>query len=190
MNTQLQNDSSARTVYKNMNTSKKQILITDFSNLAGQQWQIVNDGVMGGHSSSHLQINEDGNAVFLGHVSLQNNGGFASVKNSESLSIEGSDFIRLHVKGDGKRYSFRIRTKTGEERNHWVYEIRFDTKKDQWEIIDLSLNELKAVFRGRPQPGAPSADLSRIIEYGFLISDEQEGDFRLEIDSIYALEQT
>ena len=170
-----------------MNRSKKEILITDFSNLAGQQWQIVNDGVMGGLSSSHLQINEDGNAVFIGHVSLQNNGGFASVKNSESLSIEGTEFIRLHVKGDGKKYSFRLRTKTGEERNHWVYEIRFDTPKNKWEMIDLPLSDLKAVFRGRPQPDAPPADLSGIIEYGFLISDQQEGDFRLEIDSIHAI---
>jgi len=190
MNTQLQNDSSARTVYKNMNTSKKQILITDFSNLAGQQWQIVNDGVMGGLSSSHLQINKDGNAVFLGHVSLQNNGGFASVKNTESLNIEGADCIRLRVKGDGNRYSFRFRTQTSGERNYWVYEIRFNTSDQQWEEIDLPLSDLKAVYRGRHQPDAPSADLSSVIEYGFLISDRQEGDFRLEIESIHAMEQT
>ena len=135
-----------------MDTTKKQILITDFSNLAGQQWQIVNDGVMGGLSSSHLQINEDGNAVFLGHVSLQNNGGFASVKNSEPLSIEGSEFIRLRVKGDGKRYSFRLRTKTGGERNQWVYEIRFDTPENRWEIIDLPLNKLKPCFADGRNP--------------------------------------
>jgi monofunctional biosynthetic peptidoglycan transglycosylase len=170
-----------------MNGSTKQYLITDFSNLAGQQWQIVNDGVMGGLSRSHLQINEDGNAVFLGHVSLQNNGGFASVKNSEPLSIEGAEFIRLHVKGDGKRYSFRLRTKTEGERNHWVYEIRFSTSENKWEMIDLPLSDLKAVFRGRPQPDAPPADLSGIVEYGFLISDRQKGDFRLEIDSIHAI---
>jgi hypothetical protein len=172
-----------------MNRSDKQILITDFSNLAGQQWQIVNDGVMGGLSSSHLQINEDGNAVFLGHVSLQNNGGFASVRNSEPLSIEGADFIRLRVKGDGKKYSFRLRTKTDGIPNHWVYEIRFDTSEGEWKVIDLPLRELSAVFRGRPQPDAPPADLSAITEYGFLISDRQEGDFRLEIDSILALKR-
>lgn len=173
-----------------MNNSKNQILVTDFSNLAGQQWNVVNDGVMGGLSSSHLQINKDGNAVFLGHVSLKNNGGFASVKNSEPLNLEGADTIRLHVKGDGKKYSFRLRTKSGNEPNYWVYEIRFGTRENQWEMIDLMLNELKAVFRGRPQPDAPPADLSSIIEYGFLISDQQEGDFRLEIDSIHATSQS
>jgi hypothetical protein len=170
-----------------MNKSNNQILITDFSNLSGQQWQIVNDGVMGGLSSSHLQINENGNAVFLGHVSLQNNGGFASVKNSEPLSIEGTDFIRLHVKGDGKKYSFRLRTHTDGKRNYWVYEMRFSTSENKWEMIDLPLNKLRAVFRGSPQPDAPPADLTGIIEYGFLISDKQEGDFRLEIDSIHAI---
>jgi len=171
-----------------MDRSKKEILITDFSNIAGQKWQIVNDGVMGGLSSSHFQINEDGNAVFLGHVSLKNNGGFASVKNTEPLNIEGADFVRLHVKGDGKRYSFRLRTKTNSETNYWVYEIRFSTSAGVWEEIDLPLKELKAVYRGRPQPEAPPADLSGIAEFGFLISDRQEGDFRLEIESIHAVE--
>lgn len=142
---------------------------------------------MGGLSSSNFQINEDGNAVFLGHVSLKNNGGFASVKNTEPLNIEGADFVRMHVKGDGKRYSFRLRTKTNGETSFWVYEIRFSTSAGEWEEIDLPLKELKAVYRGRPQPDAPPADLSGIVEYGFLISDKQEGDFRLEIDSIHAI---
>lgn len=170
-----------------MNLSKKEYLITDFSNLSGQQWQIVNDGVMGGLSNSHFQINEDGNAVFIGHVSLKNNGGFASVKNTEPLNIKGADFVRLHAKGDGKRYSFRLRTNTDGEPNYWVYEIRFSTSKGEWQKIDLPLKELKAVYRGKPQPDAPPADLSSIAEFGFLISDQQEGDFRLEIDTIYAV---
>lgn len=170
-----------------MNRSETVHLITDFTNLAGQKWQIVNDGVMGGQSTSHFQINKDGNAVFIGHVSLKNNGGFASVKNKEPLNIEGADTVRLHVKGDGKRYSFRLRTKTGLEPNYWVYEIRFSTSENQWENVELPLKDLKAVYRGRPRPGAPPADLSDIAELGFLISDQQQGDFRLEIDSIHAV---
>jgi hypothetical protein len=170
-----------------MNESKKEHLITKFTNLAAQRWQIVNDGVMGGLSNSHFQINADGNAVFLGNISLKNSGGFASVKNTEPLNIDGADTVRLHIKGDGKRYSFRLRTKTGRQPDYWVYEIRFSTSENQWEIIDLPLKDLKATYRGRPKPNAPSADLANIVEYGFLISDQQEGDFRLEIDSIRAL---
>ena len=42
-------------------------------------WEIENDGVMGGKSNSNLEKSEKGNAVFKGRVSLENNGGFASM---------------------------------------------------------------------------------------------------------------
>ena len=40
-------------------------------------WQIVNDDVMGGLSTSRFQILTNGGAVFTGVVSLETNGGFA-----------------------------------------------------------------------------------------------------------------
>jgi len=89
------------------------MLITDFSNFARQQWIIVNDGVMGGKSSSRFQINSFGNGVFRGNISLENNGGFASVKNHEPLNLAGYGKILLTLIGDGKRYSFRLQTGTG-----------------------------------------------------------------------------
>lgn len=68
-------------------------------------WQIVNDGVMGGRSSSRLTISGDGTASFLGDLSLENNGGFASVRSRPaklvstpmSFSSQGNDgsFMRL-----------------------------------------------------------------------------------------------
>ena len=39
-------------------------------------WQVIDDGVMGGRSKGNFAINEEGNAVFEGTVSLDNNGGF------------------------------------------------------------------------------------------------------------------
>ncbi len=43
------------------------------------QWRIVNDGVMGGLSSSKATIKDD-KIIFSGNVSLENNGGFASLR--------------------------------------------------------------------------------------------------------------
>ena len=42
-------------------------------------WQVVNDDVMGGVSTSRFSVT-NGVAVFRGEVSLENNGGFASVR--------------------------------------------------------------------------------------------------------------
>ena len=44
------------------------------------EWRIVNDGVMGGISKSSLILNDLGKGQFMGHVSLANNGGFASIQ--------------------------------------------------------------------------------------------------------------
>lgn len=47
---------------------------------AAQQWQAVNDGVMGGVSDGRFKITADGTLEFFGTLSLENNGGFASVR--------------------------------------------------------------------------------------------------------------
>ena len=43
-------------------------------------WTIGNDGVMGGLSKSNISIDDDGHGCFKGKISLENNGGFASVR--------------------------------------------------------------------------------------------------------------
>ena len=161
-------------------------LITDFSNLANQQWIITNDGVMGGKSSSQFQINKDGHGVFLGTVSLENNGGFASVKNHEPLNLEGYKSVSLSVLGDGNRYSFRLQTGSGSSINPWSYEKRFDTQDGEWTNIELPLNSFEATYRGRTPDNVPPLDPSKIKRYGLLISDKQDGKFRLEISKIEA----
>src|SRR5210317_35617 len=47
---------------------------------AAKPWQTVNDGVMGGRSDGRFRINEDKYMEFFGTLSLENNGGFASVR--------------------------------------------------------------------------------------------------------------
>tara|TARA_B110000196_G_scaffold262804_1_gene234824 strand:- start:34 stop:516 length:483 start_codon:yes stop_codon:yes gene_type:complete len=55
-------------------------IVFDFTTATNSSaWQIVNDDVMGGVSTSRFQILTNG-AVFSGVVSLENNGGFASVR--------------------------------------------------------------------------------------------------------------
>lgn len=166
-------------------TEKK--LITDFSNIANQEWRIVNDVVMGGRSSSRLQLNSDGNAVFLGEISLENNGGFASAKNHEPLNIDGFSAILLRVKGDGNRYSFRFRTGEGSETHKWSYQAKFETKPDEWIDVILPFSNFEATYRGSKPDDVPPPDFSSIHQFGFLISDKQEGFFRLEIEEIQVM---
>lgn len=162
-------------------------LVTDFTNLAAQKWMITNDGVMGGKSSSQFQINKDGNGVFIGTVSLENNGGFASVRNHEPINLTGFNSVYLRVRGDGNRYSFRLQTGVSGQVHPWSYEQRFDTPDDEWTEIDLPFGQFYPTYRGRTPEDAPPLDPANIMRYGFLISDKQEGDFRLEIEKIWVV---
>ena len=61
---------------------------------AAQAWQPVNDGVMGGVSDGRFKITDQGTMEFLGTLSLENNGGFASVRSRRSnLGLKPDDTL-------------------------------------------------------------------------------------------------
>jgi hypothetical protein len=156
-------------------------LIYDFdatSNL--KDWQIVNDGVMGGVSNSRIDLTPNHHAKFSGHVSLENYGGFASVMLRTSVDIQTEQkFIVLKVKGDGKTYQFRLK---GSARQSHSYIQSFSTN-GQWQTIKLPLQKFEPSFRGR-RLDLPNFNFSTIEEVRFLIGNKKEEDFELLIDSI------
>ena len=172
-----------------MNTHATDKIIFDFQTATNSvtnpaTWQVVNDDVMGGVSTSSWGLT-NGAAVFQGEVSLANNGGFASVRSlPATLELEGGDAFVFRVRGDGRSYKFTART----DRNFdsAIYQTVFTTKKDQWEEHHLPLKEFVPSFRGRVVAGEPPLDPARVVSVGFLIADKQAGPFRLEIAWIKA----
>ena len=157
------------------------LLLFDFSETDDWSgWRVENDVVMGGRSSSKLERSVEGNAVFKGNVSLENNGGFASVQyHFPSKDIKGYKTAVLHVKGDGKTYQFRLKENL-EDRASYVHD--FQTSGD-WQTIEIPLNKMKPVYRGRDLD-MPNFSANSIQEVRFLIGNKKEQDFRLEIDKI------
>jgi len=152
-----------------------------------KQWEVVNDVVMGGMSDSKFLVTENGTAVFQGTVSLENYGGFASVRSLPmDYDLTGFDGILLEVKGDGKRYSFRVRTDDTYDGISYQMPFPFDTKKGEWIEIKIPLGQLEATYHGQEVPSAPPMDPSKIRRVGLLISDKQAGQFRLEVRRIGA----
>ncbi len=159
--------------------------IIDFSKPPYWPWTSVNDVVMGGVSDSLVQVFEEGTGVFAGHLSLENNGGFASARVSlPENDYSGYEGIMLRVKGDGKRYSFRVRSDMMFD--GVVYRQEFDTAAGEWVDVEMPFSDFRSSFRGRTVPDAPPLDPSRVFQIGFLISEKQEGSFRLEIERIEA----
>jgi NADH dehydrogenase [ubiquinone] 1 alpha subcomplex assembly factor 1 len=165
----------------------KMKLIADFAEPGANPWTIVNDEVMGGRSTSKMALSDTGTALFEGFVSLENNGGFASTRVLlPPLDLSGYAGVRLRVRGDGRRYQLRFRTDTAFD--GVAYRAEFDTAPDTWIELRLPFANFQPSFRGSIPPDAEPLDLSRIRQLGFLIADQREGPFRLEIAWVKAYE--
>ena len=144
------------------------------------EWRIVNDGVMGGISKSNLLLNIEGHGQFSGHVSLANNGGFASIQLNQSATIpDNIKYIVLHIKGDGKQYEFRLKNDLYQSVS---YVHPFKTS-GEWETIRLAINEFYPQYFGR-KLNSPNFNYKKIEQISFLISNKKEEDFKLLIDNI------
>ncbi|MEO1011422.1 MAG: CIA30 family protein [Bacteroidota bacterium] len=144
------------------------------------KWQIVNDGVMGGLSQGTFQITEEGHGLFSGEISLENNGGFTSLRHRfDSLKVSHHKTVVLRLKGDGKTYKFRVKSNQKEQHS---YTIVFHTTGN-WQTIHLKFSDMVPKFRGRfldlpPYPG------QTLGEMAFLIANKKKESFQLEIDYI------
>jgi monofunctional biosynthetic peptidoglycan transglycosylase len=163
--------------------------VVDFTEpLEERQWTVVNDGVMGGLSRSRIELTSARTAVFRGVLSLENSGGFASVRRAQTDNyFAGCTGVVLRVKGDGRTYQFRLRT--SEQFDGMAYRAEFRTQPDTWLTVRLPFSSFEPTFRGRIVPDAPPLRPENIQQLGFLIADKQAGAFQIEIDWIrtYAL---
>jgi NADH dehydrogenase [ubiquinone] 1 alpha subcomplex assembly factor 1 len=150
-----------------------------------KRWVRVNDGVMGGVSRSEMAFTPEGTAVFEGTVSLENYGGFASVRtHPQAYDLDGYEGLAVRVKGDGHRFKLRIRT--DDRFDGPAYQADFDTEAGAWITVYAPFDAFVPTFRGRRLLDMPPLDGAQIRQIGFLIADKQEGPFRLEIDWIKA----
>jgi len=160
------------------------IILLDFDDPADAAlWRPVDDVVMGGVSRSAFGLAEPGVARFSGNVSLENFGGFASVRTPpRDWDTAGAQAFVLRVRGDGHTYKFTIRT--GDGFDGLQYQSRFTAPADAWTEVRLPVNEFVATFRGRKVPFAASLDPAKVRALGLMISDKQAGPFKLLVDRI------
>lgn len=145
-----------------------------------QQWQIVNDGVMGGLSRGYLVLNKQGKGRFWGEVSLANNGGFTSIRHRfDPLAVQADQTLKLKLKGDGKRYQIRIKANSSDYYSYIVYV----TTTGAWQEVSLPLEDFYPTFRGR-RLDLGNFDQSQLEEIGVLIANKRAESFELLLDEI------
>lgn len=167
-------------------------ILFDFRESAPESWHSTDDPVMGGRSHSNLLRCESQTAIFTGHVSLENNGGFASVHAPlRQGTLSGCRALVLCLQGDGRRYSLRLRQHDAYDGIAYRQDFAtrdFSAEAEQWQEITLPLARFDAVFRGRDLPSAGPLQPGRVEQIGFLIG-RQPGDFALRIRWIAAIDK-
>ena len=150
---------------------------------AAKEWQAVNDGVMGGVSEGKFQIADQKTLEFFGTLSLENNGGFASVRTkAKKLGLEKGDTVVAKVRGDGREYTLNLYL--NKPLIAFSYRATIQTKKGEWVEVKVPLEKFEATSFGRVVKDAGAVKPDEVNALGFMVSDKMAGPFKLEVESI------
>lgn len=157
------------------------IILFDFNRgSTTENWNVINDVVMGGRSEADFSLNSEGYGVFSGQVSLENYGGFSSVRyRFESIDVIKYEKAVLKLKGDGKRYQFRLKSDLNNAHSY----VKYFQTSEEWETIEIDFEDMFPQFRGRVLD-MPNFSGEKMCEVAFLIANKKAEKFRLEIDKI------
>ena len=157
--------------------------IIDFTDADRGEWLAVNDGVMGGVSRSDIRRTDEGTGMFAGVLSLENNGGFASVRVAlPPQDLSAWEGLEVRVRGDGRTYQLRLRSDN--KYDGIAYAAEFETRDDEWTTTHIPFPRFRPTFRGRTLNDVPPLDTSRIQQLAFMLADKNPGSFSLEIDFV------
>jgi len=154
---------------------------------AAAEWQTVNDGVMGGVSEGTFRVTAK-TLEFFGTLSLENNGGFTSVRTKpKPLGLAAGDTIVARIRGDGRAYSLNLYL--DKRQMAFSYRAAVPTKKDTWIEVAVPLDTFEATSFGRVVKDAGAVKPQEVNAVGFLLGDKQAGPFKLEIAWIKRVEK-
>lgn len=145
-------------------------------------WITLDDDVMGGHSRSRVAVH-NGVLTFSGTTSLDDNGGFASIRARGAFDLAGARGLRLRVRGDGRAYQLRVATDARHRGSNVSWRGDFEAPAGTWTEAVVVFERMQPTYRGRALDG-PALALSKVEEIGLLIGDGRAGAFVLEIAGI------
>ena len=146
-----------------------------------QNWIVVVDGVMGGLSTGKIDWT-DNSISFSGTVSLENNGGFASIR-SPYQSFDLSPFNTVAIRFRAKGQSFAITLAKDSRYYMPYYRKNIYPESEDWQVLEFPISDFGVYRLGRRSEGEITAEgLSQVIRLGVITNDKQPGAFEIEID--------
>ncbi|MEM1095477.1 MAG: CIA30 family protein [Bacteroidota bacterium] len=161
-----------------------EILLIDFgSEKDGTDWYIVNDGVMGGLSQGNANLQDDA-LYFAGRVSLENNGGFSSVR-SPNGTVDLSGATEMTVRYKTNSYQSALNFSVSDR--FWIpnYRVPLPATNGEWTVINVALSDVNQYRVGTPTGQRLTPDAQEdIIRIGFITDEKRAGPFELTVDYI------
>ncbi len=164
-----------------------QMVLADFDGQnVGDQWQTVNDNVMGGRSKGGPSF-KDGILTFSGATNT-NGGGFSSIRTKPgSFDLSGKAGLLIRAKGDGRTYRASMRTDVMIGRWNVPFRAEFKTVKGEWREFFLPFESFTPSMFGRALSNPPAFEAGKVSSVGFMIYDKKDGPFKLEVDWVKAV---
>lgn len=146
-----------------------------------QEWFALNDGVMGGRSDAALRYT-DQSFVFKGAVSLENNGGFTSVRSPyRDQDLSGYTSIEIRYRSTGMDFAITLNNSKLWYRPN--YKAQLPKTQGQWQKATLTLKDFKEYRIGNPTGNAIDyAVLKKILRLGLISDEKRAGGFEIEVD--------
>jgi NADH dehydrogenase [ubiquinone] 1 alpha subcomplex assembly factor 1 len=146
-------------------------------------WYAVNDGVMGGLSSGTLKETKK-SMIFSGHVSLENNGGFASIR-SKFDRYKLSKFTAVEIKYKSQDYDFAMMLEMNRMFYMPYFKFNLPNSQNKWKTVTIGLEEFEAYSLGKKLGyGLDENSKNDIIRLGFISNEKRAGKYEIEIDYI------
>ncbi|RSM01246.1 hypothetical protein CDV31_011436 [Fusarium ambrosium] len=166
-------------------------------------WTASDDRVRGGSSVSNLTIC-DSQAIFHGNLDTKTLGGagFASQRTKGDLSLDLSQTVGLQLDlGAGnseQKFTLTVkdtipeRREDGRDEAGVSWEVDFEPPTEGG-IIVMKWDEFRATYRGRDVDDPKPLDLGDVKRISLMMRsffDQQDGDFKLVVNSIAAINKT
>ena len=146
-------------------------------------WFVVLDGVMGGLSTGVLEKKEN-SFVLSGEVSLENNGGFASLRTPyTTFNLSDYNTVTIRYRSTGQDFAFTL----NKYRRFWYpnYKTNLPITNDQWAEVTYALRDFEKYRLGRKLSGHPNNDdLAQIIRLGFISNTKAATSYTFEVDRL------
>jgi NADH dehydrogenase [ubiquinone] 1 alpha subcomplex assembly factor 1 len=158
--------------------------VMDFGKAELSSWRALNDGVMGGRSVGNVSYSRS-TLKWEGRVSLENNGGFSSVRSPWSeRDLSGFDAVTIRCRTTaGSADTFTLTMEVSEQwwMPYWKTDFKADT---EWKEIVVPFSALKksSAMTGELPKIWSWGNLSKVLRLGMMKYDGLAGEFGLEVD--------